>query len=421
MGKLLRNLRYYLARITYKVMGLNIKYYLKIVDQYWSMNEEARHEILNQELISKANQENLTNNILRLEDIRSFPVMGKEAFSKRDLSSRRFLRMGFSRHTSGTTGKPTFITLSNDELERMLAVREYCFNHHGISLGLREARIWGRGNSDIKGKLKNFLLNRKLFTPEGECSHQVVKRLIASCPDYVYGYSSLVIEASKALSELRLIPKGIKCVICTAENITPFQKAMVSEAFNCPVLEEYGSTEFDVMAFECRMGHRHLVNPWLVIEESDDGCLVTDISRSSQRLVRYKLGDIIKLQSANCGIFGSKTVITEIEGRSVNQFVFSKNGGRFHSVEFAYILDSYLRERNENFCFQIIQEKAGKVLITTDPSPKLGTEDLCIYLKKALYDKVNLEIDAEYIFDLDENIVANKKSYFIQRLAQKND
>ncbi|WP_170003595.1 phenylacetate--CoA ligase family protein [Marinobacter profundi] len=385
------------------------------------MNEVSRNEILNQELIAKANHDNSTNIILRLEDIRSAPVMGKEIFSKRDLSSRGSLRKGFSRHTSGTTGKPTFITLSSNELERMLAVREYCFNHHGISLGHREARIWGRGNADIKGKLKNFLLNRKLFTPEGENSHQVVKRLIAWCPDYVYGYSSLVIEASKALSELKLSPKGIKCVICTAENITPFQKAMVSEAFNCPVIEEYGSTEFDVIAFDCRMGHRHLVNPWLVVEESDDGCLVTDISRASQGLVRYKLGDIIKLQSENCGTFGSKSVITGIEGRSANQFVFSKNGERFHSVEFAYIFDRYLRERNEYFNFQVIQEKAGKVLITTDPSPKLGTEDLCSYLKKALYDKVNLDIDAEYIFDLDENIVAKKKSYFIQRLAQKND
>ena len=93
----------------------------------------------------------------------------------------------FNRHTSGTTGEPTHITLSREELGKMLGVRDYCFRHHGLKLGQREARLWSRSECDVKSRVKNFLMNRRGFHPVGIEARRELLELLPWRPDYIYG------------------------------------------------------------------------------------------------------------------------------------------------------------------------------------------------------------------------------------------
>jgi phenylacetate-CoA ligase len=328
---------------------------------------------------------------------------------------------GFNRHTAGTTGKPLNIQLSRDELAQMLAVREYCFSSIGINLGMREARVWGRDESTIKAKVRNYLLNRRVFCPTGEGAVKIVENLLGWRPEYLYGYASLLLEAADIINKHKLKVEGIRAVVCTAEAILPAQKHFLSSAFCAPVFEEYGSTEFDIIAFECNEGHLHLTNPWLVLEQESGGCLITDISRRSHSFVRYQIGDAVTLKSENCPYLHNGIVIEDLQGRSINQFAYIDFNRKFHIVEFGRALDQYMIEHNDYFGFTIIQFDYRKFQMIITKKPKSGVCYLENWLMKSLNLQLSLNEDQALNIDVtvkDIDDCSEKRTYFVQKIRQ---
>lgn len=102
--------------------------------------------------------------ISNLAEIESQQPMTKKRLRELSLAHESTSH-AFARHTAGTSGEPTSINLSREELARMLSVRSYCYRHHGLRLGQREARLWGRSADTSGAKLRDFILNRKVFYP----------------------------------------------------------------------------------------------------------------------------------------------------------------------------------------------------------------------------------------------------------------
>ncbi|WP_227501266.1 hypothetical protein [Marinobacter sp. EVN1] len=329
---------------------------------------------------------------------------------------------GFARHTAGTTGEPTNISLSREELARMLAVRAYCYRKHGLRLGQREARIWGRADATLAAKLRDFLLNRKVFYPAENGADKVVSSLIDWRPEYLYGYSSLILEAARIVTNNKLRPAGIKAIICTAEAILPSQKEYISKAFNAPVLEEYGSTEFDIIAFECKSGHLHLVNPWLWVETWNGEALISDVTRTSQSLVRYRLGDSFTLANSGCRSLGSEWVIDELRGRSIHQFAYLSPSEKFHAVVFGRAIDRYMSAYGEHFMFNVRQLDYARFVICVSEAPGRGLNHFEVNVIAELREL--LSVDDEFGLDLsvrvDEDVFGkggHKYTYFFQDLV----
>ncbi|MCW9010009.1 CoF synthetase [Marinobacter sp.] len=323
----------------------------------------------------------------------------------------------FSRHTAGTTGEPTHISLSRTELAQMLAVRAYCYNKHGLKLGQREARVWGRAANSLTAKIRDFLLNRKVFYPAEDGAEETVEKLVKWSPEYLYGYTSLILEAAQIAQKKGLKPRGLKAVICTAESILPAQKKFIAEVFGAPVLEEYGSTEFDVIAFECLRGHLHLVNPWLWVEEEDDTVLITDVSRKSQRIVRYQLGDSVSLAKGDCGELGSMCSIEELRGRTAQQFAYINPEQKFHAVVFGRALNTYMEQTGDCFKFTIVQVGYSEFDLYVSEPPMRGLEDLRLFLKSNLKTGLSLTDHLEIqVLVNDDGFSEGKHTYFIQKL-----
>src|SRR5690606_19157212 len=140
-------------------MGLRVSKYRKEVESLWQLSDAA----LNNKLESLLSRNRLFNvvgeEVTNLEKLSKSPPQTKKDLGKQGVQGKK--RSGqFRRYTSGTTGEPTHVSLSRSELGKMLGVRDYCFRHHGVKLGEREGRLWGRRENSVKHKVKNFLLNR---------------------------------------------------------------------------------------------------------------------------------------------------------------------------------------------------------------------------------------------------------------------
>lgn len=382
-------LRFGLARLTFILLRLPVSRFEKEVSGIWSSNPADRQRLLDAILLKVKPRGADGHVVSSIEEVSKQKPLTKGTF-REAANSGQNKSAGFSRHTAGTTGEPTSIVLSREELARMLAVRAYCYRKHGLRLGQREARIWGRAANTLGAKVRDLLLNRQVFYPAEGDVEATVARLVSWRPEYVYGYTSLILEAAQVIKNKGFKPTGIKAVVCTAEAILPAQKRYISEAFRAPVIEEYGSTEFDIIAFECSGGHMHLVNPWLWVESDNNSVLITDVFRRSQGLVRYQLGDDLKLLSCDCEELGDSKIIDELRGRSAHQFAFLGPDMKFHAVVFGRLIDRYMDEFDDCFNFYIRQLDLCAFEIFLSRRPNRGGEYFSDWLKKEMINYFNI-------------------------------
>lgn len=417
MTLIIRGIRRSLTQLLYRLAGLKIAYWRKEVERLWSLNPEEYERQLTLCLSKNRPIEANGSVIATLDDLENASPLTKETLRKR---GRRPDQSGklFSRHTAGTTGQPTYIWLNKDELGRMLGVRDYCFRRYGVKLGDREARLWGRPETGWKAALKNYLMNRKVFHPVGADRDKQMAALLDYKPTYVYGYSSLILEAARAIKEGELKIPSIRCVICTAETILPTQKRFIAEQFRAPVAEEYGSTEFDSIAFECKAGHRHLVNPWLIMETSGDDIMISDVSRQTQHLIRYQAGDVLECERSSCNQLGSNVIISTLEGRSIDRFAIVSPDEKFHAVEFSRALDLYYRESGASLDFQVAQTGVNKFILRIVNSERIDKNSVCEFVKRHVLKTTGYHINLDVIQSADvSGFSGSKRSYFITESA----
>lgn len=411
--------RYVLARLTYLVLRLPVARFQAEVEDLWGLEPNERLQRLS--CILNKNQPKDAQGVAvhSLSELPDRPPMSKADLRAMSAASST-VASGFSRHTAGTTGEPTHISLTRTELAQMLAVRAYCYNKHGLKLGQREARVWGRAANTLTAKIRDFLLNRRVFYPAESDAEDAVEKLVKWHPEYLYGYTSLILEAAQIVKKKGLKPSGVKAVICTAESILPSQKKYISNAFNAPVLEEYGSTEFDIIAFECKSGHLHLVNPWLWVETRNGEALISDVSRASQSLIRYGLGDSFIMSVSECRSLGSQWVIKELHGRTMNQFAYLNPAEKFHAVVFARAVDAYMSLFGDCFRFMVRQTNYCGFDFYLSETPSQGSEHFKAWLGLELRKKLALDDDVELEFNIftgDQLMKKSKYTYFLQDLV----
>jgi phenylacetate-coenzyme A ligase PaaK-like adenylate-forming protein len=169
-------------------------------------------------------------------------------------------------------------------------------------------------------KADDFLI-LSIMTPLPE----LIERLNSFCPEMLSGYPSIlaILAREKLDGRLTIAPS---LVASSAEKMTREAYVLLRKAFDCPVLDNYCSTEVGEIAMSCREGYLHLNEDWIFLEPVDDnlmpvppdqwstGVLVTDLTNYVQPVIRYHMGDCVKLDGKPC-ICGSNLPVLEISGR----------------------------------------------------------------------------------------------------------
>jgi putative adenylate-forming enzyme len=111
-------------------------------------------------------------------------------------------------------------------------------------------------------------------------------------------------------------------IINVAEVLEASDSELIKRAFGVFPHQIYQATE-GFLAYSCELGNLHLNEAHLLIEREwlDENSgrfqpVVTDFSRTTQLIVRYKLNDILQVAEKACACGRAETTLVAIEGRA---------------------------------------------------------------------------------------------------------
>lgn len=353
---------------------------------------------------------NLLNKTVKsLDELKQYPLLTKELLlnNSKEIHTKKNHKKNIIATTSGTSGT-SLKFLRNEEADsfnRASSLRGYSW--HNIKPWERNGYFWGL-NFNKKEKIKTFILdflqNRfRIFTyKESEIKKFAKKTLNAS---YIHGYSSMIYQSAVLINKLNLPkPKGLKLVKGTSEKVLDSYQEEIQKAFGVKMINEYGATESGIIAFECTSGNMHINMEGVFVEEINNEILVTNLQMTSFPIIRYKLGDYIKLASRNkkcsCGL--NHRIIEEVTGR-IGGNILGKTSD-YPNLYIYYIFKNLSKKYQIDLNYQVIQNTKGHLEFLVEK--KLNNQELK-YLKLEIISYFNNDID--YSIKDKTNFIFSKK------------
>lgn len=201
--------------------------------------------------------------------------------------------------------------------------------HHSSYLSfLRMARAY-----EARG-----LGGRVAFYPVETPIPRLVEGLNALQPEIVGTYPSVLQILARAQQAKQLAIRPL-ALCSSAEYLAPAVLTLLEEVFQCPVMDNYCSTEGGEAAMLCSANHLHVNSDWVVMEPVDahnrpvreglsDGILLTNLANLVQPVIRYRISDRAMLRYDPCPC-GSPFPILEMEGRKEDTLEFAGEDGPF--------------------------------------------------------------------------------------------
>jgi phenylacetate-CoA ligase len=190
----------------------------------------------------------------------------------------------------------------------------------------------------------------------------------------------------------------------TSEKIVEAYQEEIQKAFGQRMINEYGAAETGIIAFECKSGHMHLNMEGVIVEEIGHEIVVTNLQMHAFPMIRYKLGDYIKLAPKNkkceCGM--QHLIIEEVTGR-IGQTVYGKNN-TYPSLYFYYIFKNLALKQTLLLTYQVVQEEKGKLIFLIEQHLD-GKELIHLENEIGVYFKNDLEFKIEH----SQNLTAHNK------------
>lgn len=340
--------------------------------------------------------------ICNLKDIVKLPLLTKETVlnSSEDIQLRRLKGKHFKAKTSGSTGRPLvfYRNESADSFNRAAIIRGYSW--YKVNPWDKNGYFWGFNFSAItkfKTKLLDRIQNRfRLFSYKPSELEQFSKKINSAV--YIHGYSSMIYQLAKYQMTHNIAPpKHLKLVKGTSEKIWPEYQQAIKQAFNVPMISEYGAAESGIIAFECPGGHMHITMEGVIVEEVDEEILVTNLELTSFPLIRYRLGDYIKLAPKNktCSCGMSHRILEEVTGR-IGQTIYGLKS-QYPSLYFYYVFKN-LGNQGHYFNYQILQKKKGHLEVLIEQTVNSNQLEL-------IYSEMDKYFEEDMTYDLKDGAV----------------
>jgi phenylacetate-CoA ligase len=248
-------------------------------------------------------------------------------------------------------------------------------------------------------------------------------RLSRLRPAVVRGYASALAIYARHLRETGRPFPAPRGVISCAETLTAPVRELLSEVFECPVFDRYGSREFGLIASQCESGSYHVNTRGVWVEILNGGrpaapgtpgrVVVTGLAARAMPLVRYDTGDVAEAaEPAPCPCGRGLPLMGPVHGR-VSDFVVTPDGRLVHGEFFTHLFYGCRSVRS----FAVRQDGRGDVTVSiAGEGPELAAEVEAALAAMARRLGSGVRIAARHVADLPAG-PSGKRRFVISDLA----
>lgn len=344
--------------------------------EYQKFIEEKRNEIVQFHLENNTFYKNLVGNS-DVSDWNNLPLLTKKNLQVplQERLSKGFYNNIYINKTSGSSGDP-FI-FAKDKFSHALTWYSniYRFGWFGIDFNSSfQARFYGIPLDKVgyyKERFKDFLAKRYRF-PIFDLSDVVLEEILKQFQqkkfDYINGYTSSVVLFAKFLQSKNIVLKDVcptlKVCMVTSEMLFDDDKILLEKYLGIPIVNEYGASELDLLAFQNPKGEWQVNSETLFIEILDENnqpvsngtsgkIVVTSLYNKAHPFIRYEIGDIGILDEKSTW---KKPILKQLIGRT-NDVAILPSGKKSPGLTFYYVTKSIIEDDGNVKEFVIKQTK----------------------------------------------------------------
>ncbi len=363
------------------------------------------------------------------------PIMTKKDFQK-PLSER--LSDGFNskniyiNKTSGSSGDP-FIFAKDKYCHALTwANIQNRFSWFEIDFNTSyQARFYGIpldfiGNK--KERIKDFLSNRYRFSIF-DLSDNILEKVLIKFQnkkfDYINGYTSSIVLFAKFLEKKNVVLKNvcptIKCCVVTSEMLFEIDKKLMEKQFGVPIINEYGASELDLIAFQNPNNDWQVNSETLFVEILDENnnvlpngtegrIVITSLYNKAHPFIRYDIGDVGILDEKSTF---KKPILKKLIGRT-NDIAILPSGKKSPGLTFYYVTKSIIEDDGNVKEFIVKQTKIDTFEIEYVSEKELS-ENQINDIQKAI--TTYLETGLIFVFNRKERLERSKSGKLKQFIS----
>ena len=339
--------------------------------------EQKKQEIVAYHQKNNSFYRNLVNKE-NYENWNDLPVLTKKDLQK-PLKER--LSEGFSEKsvfvnkTSGSSGTPFVFAKDKEAHAITWASIMHRFGWYTIDFNTSyQARFYGIPLDFIgyrKERLKDFLSKRYRFpifdlsdkVLEGVFNHFKTKKF-----DYINGYTSSIVLFGKYLQARNIILTDVcptlKVCMVTSEMLFEEDKVLLEKYLGVPIVNEYGASELDLIAFQNTKGEWQVNSETLFVEILDENnrpvpngvegkIVITSLYNKAHPFIRYEIGDVGVLDEKSTA---KHPILKKLIGRT-SDVALLPSGKKSPGLTFYYVTKSIIEDDGNVKEFIIRQTK----------------------------------------------------------------
>ncbi len=385
---------------------------------------KAKTEILQYHLKNNTFYKNFVGakDVSNWEDV---PVLQKKDLQiplAERLSKDFSLKKVYKGKTSGSSGTP-FI-FAKDKMSHALTWAVIIDRYQKYNLefgGSYQARFYGIPLDFLghyKERLKDALSNRfrfSVFDLSDVILENYLNEFRGKKFEHIYGYTSSLVLFASFLKEkgivLKSICKSLSCCIVTSEMLFEDDKELLEQWFGIPIINEYGASELDIIAFTNKNDSFLLNQETLFIEFLDKNnnpvpkgtpgnIVITSLYNKAHPMIRYSIGDVGILSTASTP---KHMILEKLVGRT-NDVAMLPSGKKIPGLTFYYVTKSIIKDSGTIKEFVVMQTKPNSFeikYVANQPLDKKQISDI----RKALarYVSENLHISITKVDTMDRS------------------
>ncbi len=344
---------------------------------YYGSLLRENHPWANVPIMDKATMmehfDDINTEALDRDTLRQFR-MTQERTGSVELYQRRY-SVGLS---SGTSGNQGLTVLSRNEQQRYGCL---LFARSGIPASIRPKNVLFalRLNNAAFQQVQSFgvtLVYVDYTRPIAELVRMINERKL----NILAGPPSLL---ALLAAEADQIDHRVDAIVSYAEVLDENTKGKLERVFGGPVVQIYQASE-GFIGSTCRRGSLHLnedvLFPEVLDTEDPEGdaknILITDLYRTTQPIIRYKMNDLLELDPKPCACGSCFRVIQRIHGRQDNVFLLQDTQGQWRHLFPDYIRRSIIHASPVISSYQALQTAPDRIEIRLALPPEMDKQPL---------------------------------------------